>query len=202
MLQSLLLWIKVPSSLSVISAATMHIILEKVTYCYCSTFLSLMDPIILDPAIASFLMQTSLGYDSVMQQNCYIHMLKFYKWMVQAMAISRVLNSKHFAWWGAIGSAIMYGQKETNASKWMTNLWSFTVCYYYIPTQTLCGLMKVEHLHYSEPSMLLCARKLLLMTACRSARPMSPSVLCSTTCRWIEPAPVHWTIEEEKDTST
>jgi hypothetical protein len=51
-------------------------------------------------------------------------MLKIYWWMTlfQVMALSRAWNPKNFAWWVAIGSAIAYGQKETDTSKQMTNL--------------------------------------------------------------------------------
>jgi hypothetical protein len=67
-------------------------------------------------------MQTFLGYDAAMTRIRYQHMETFYRRMTlfQVMALSRVRNSKTFAWWGAIGSAIGYGQKETDASKRMS----------------------------------------------------------------------------------
>jgi hypothetical protein len=37
--------------------------------------------------------------------------------LFQVMALSRVQNPKNFTWWVAIGSAIAYGQKETDALK-------------------------------------------------------------------------------------
>jgi hypothetical protein len=84
------------------------------------------------PAIAASI-QTFLGYDGAMKRHGYKHMLKFYWRMAffQVMALLRVWNpkiQKNFAWWGAIGSAIAYGRKETDTSKWMTNLFVVFCC--------------------------------------------------------------------------
>ena len=114
---------------------------KEITRCY-GTFVSLTDAIIpasaLDtmtdklydvaPAIASSI-QTFLGYDTAMTRTRYQHMVTFYRRMTlfQVMALSRVRNSKTFAWWGAIGSAIGYGQKETDASKIMTTFFGLSL---------------------------------------------------------------------------
>ncbi len=93
-----------------------------------------------------------------MKQNQYKHMLTFYQQMTlfQAMALSRVCNPKNFAWWGAIGSAIAYGQKETDTSKRMTNFFGHS-----LHTATLLdkvsGFMKAEYL-YKTAFPLICAQ--------------------------------------------
>jgi hypothetical protein len=66
--------------------------------------------------------------------------------LFQVMALSQVRNSKKFAWWGAIGSAIAYGQKETDASKRMSTFFGHS-----LHTTTLLdklsGLMNSEYLY-------------------------------------------------------
>jgi hypothetical protein len=136
------------------------IILEEVTRCY-GTFVSLTDPIIPDtkldlmanklydtaPAIAASI-QKFLGYDGAMKRKRYRHMLKFYRRMTlfQVMALSRVRNPKNFSWWGVIGSAIAYGQKETDASKRMTNFFGHSL-HTTTLLEKLAGFMKAEYLY-------------------------------------------------------
>ena len=101
----------------------------------------------LAPAIASTI-QTFLGYDGAMIRVRYRHLVKFYRRMTlfQVMALSRVWNSKNFAWWGAIGSAIAYGQKETDASKRMRTFFG-----HLLHTATLLdkisGFMSADYLY-------------------------------------------------------
>jgi hypothetical protein len=61
----------------------------------------------LAPAIVSTT-QKFLGHDGAMLQRQYWHVVKFYRRMTlfQVMALSRVRNSKNFAWRGAISSAL------------------------------------------------------------------------------------------------
>ena len=83
-----------------------------------------------------------------MTRTRYQHMVTFYRRMTlfQVMALSRVRNSKTFAWWGAIGSAIGYGQKETDASKRMTTFFGLS-----LHTTTLLdkisGFMDADYLY-------------------------------------------------------
>jgi hypothetical protein len=116
------------------------VIETEVPRCY-GTFVSLTDAIILGsaldamtdklcelaPAVAST-MQTFLGYDAAMARTRYQHMVTFHRRMTlfQVMALSRVRNSKNFAWWGAVGSAIGHGQKETDASKRMSTFFGLS----------------------------------------------------------------------------
>jgi hypothetical protein len=99
------------------------------------------------PAIASSI-QRFLGYDGAIKQRCYKHLLKFYRCMVlfQVMSLSRVRNPKHFAWWGAIRSAIAYGQKETDALKWMTNFFGHLL-HTAMLLDKLSSFMKAEYLY-------------------------------------------------------
>jgi hypothetical protein len=75
-------------------------------------------------------------------------MVTFYRRMTlfQVMALSRVRNSKNFAWWGAIGSAIAYGQKETDASKRMTTFFGHSL-HTTILLDKISGFMDADYLY-------------------------------------------------------
>jgi hypothetical protein len=138
-----------------------NVIETEVTRCH-GTFVSLTDAIIpasaldamtdklckLAPAVAPSTMQMFLGYDAAMARTRYQHMVTFYRRMTlfQVMALLSVRNSKNFAWWGAVGSAIGYGQKETDASKRMSTFFGLSL-HATTLLDKISGFMDADYLH-------------------------------------------------------